>query len=46
MNGEPIAPFKQQPDVIMCLVGNGAQVTNYLFNAVSRLSNAAGGFFG
>jgi hypothetical protein len=46
MNGEPIAPFKQRPDVIMCLVGNGAQVTNYLFNAVSRLGNAAGGFFG
>jgi hypothetical protein len=46
MNGEPISPFKQRPDIIMCLVGNGAQVTNYFFNALSRLGNAAGGMFG
>ncbi|WIA44612.1 hypothetical protein OEZ86_007330 [Tetradesmus obliquus] len=46
MNGEPIAPFKQRPDIIMCLVGNGAQVTNAFFNAISRLGNAAGGVFG
>eukprot|EP00775_Hariotina_reticulata_P004075 gene4075-4322_t len=49
MNGQAVQPFPNS-DQILCLVGSGSQVTNYMLNAGSQLvniaGNVAGGFFG
>jgi hypothetical protein len=40
LRGRPV--FIPQVNALMCVVGNGAQVTNYLFSAANVLINAAG----
>jgi hypothetical protein len=45
LRGQPIV-LPQAPDLTLCIVGNGAQVTNYLFGAGNALIGALGGGIG
>jgi hypothetical protein len=45
MKGQPVQPFPNS-DQILCLVGSGSQVTNFMFNAGSQLVNVAGNVAG
>jgi hypothetical protein len=44
LRGQPI--FLPRFGRVMCVVGNGAQVTNYMFGAANALAGAAGGLVG
>lgn len=42
LNGKPVRPLKSNKRLVMCLVGTGAQVTDYLTNAADLLAGMAG----
>lgn len=50
LKGQPVAPFKSNPEQIWCIVASGAEFTDGFFRAFSGLTsvaaNAAGMFFG
>lgn len=46
LNGPAVTPFPDRPDIILCVAGTGADVTNAMFNAASTLTNLAGSVFG